>query len=162
MSEATARPLLDTLGRRNRRLADRECLDCGQFFRPKGANSKYCSRSCMWKNNGKHQGAKPTTPLSTYLRRFWSRVNKDQECWLWTGPKDWHGYGQFKANGRRYQAHCFAYLLAHGEIPAGLELDHLCRMPPCVKVDHLEAVTHAENIRRGYLWKRAKKHNLPN
>ncbi len=36
-----------------------------------------------------------------------------------------------------------------GPIPEGLELDHLCRVRHCVNPDHLEAVTHRENIRRG-------------
>jgi hypothetical protein len=29
--------------------------------------------------------------------RFWARVDKSGECWLWTGPRDKDGYG--KANG---------------------------------------------------------------
>jgi hypothetical protein len=37
-----------------------------------------------------------------------------------------------------------------GEIPEGLELDHLCRNTLCVNPDHLEPVTHAENIQRGH------------
>jgi len=34
-------------------------------------------------------------------------------------------------------------------VPQGLELDHLCRVSHCVRPEHLEAVTHAENVRRG-------------
>lgn len=36
-----------------------------------------------------------------------------------------------------------------GPVPDGLELDHLCRVHNCVNPAHLEAVTHAENVRRG-------------
>jgi hypothetical protein len=36
-----------------------------------------------------------------------------------------------------------------GSIPENLELDHLCRNPACVRPDHLEPVTHLENLRRG-------------
>lgn len=34
-------------------------------------------------------------------------------------------------------------------MPLGLELDHLCRQRDCVNPQHLEAVTHSENTRRG-------------
>ena len=45
-------------------------------------------------------------------------------------------------------AHRVAYELFVGPIPDGLELDHLCRRRNCINPDHLEAVTHAENIAR--------------
>ncbi|HEV2123202.1 MAG TPA: HNH endonuclease signature motif containing protein [Chloroflexota bacterium] len=48
------------------------------------------------------------------------------------------------------KAHRWAYEALVGPIPTGTELDHLCRNPACVRPDHLEPVTHAENIRRGY------------
>lgn len=44
--------LVDTLGRRNRLLDDKACLQCGLLFRPKHRSSKYCSRPCAWANNG--------------------------------------------------------------------------------------------------------------
>jgi uncharacterized protein (DUF1330 family) len=46
--------LLDTWGRRNRKHADKVCENCGAIYRPNRADSKYCSRPCMWANNGKH------------------------------------------------------------------------------------------------------------
>lgn len=80
--------------------------------------------------------------------RFWTKVNKTDTCWLWTAGK-WQGYGRYRAGTRNVLAHKHAYELANGPIPAGLELDHLCRVRECVRPDHLEAVTHAENVRRG-------------
>ena len=142
--------LTDTWGRRNRVHADRLCRECGKQFHPGSAEAKYCSRPCMWKNNGRNQGEKPKEELTTQIRRFWNQVDKSGECWLWTGTVDHTGYGQFQAARRRYKAHRLAYILAHGTIPSHLELDHLCRTPACVRVDHLEAVTHQVNIQRGY------------
>ena len=51
----TPAPLLDSLGRKNRMLEDRACPICGASFRPIKAASKYCSRPCMYKMNGKNQ-----------------------------------------------------------------------------------------------------------
>lgn len=81
-------------------------------------------------------------------RRFWRTVDRRgvDECWLWLGTLNSHGYGRY---GRR-MAHRMAYEFLVGPIPEGLTLDHLCRTPRCVNPAHLEPVTHQENIRRGY------------
>lgn len=65
-------------------------------------------------------------------------------CWIWNGSKDSGGYGQ----SRRTKAHRVAWTVIRGEIPEGLELDHLCSQPACCNPDHLEPVSHLENVRR--------------
>lgn len=76
-------------------------------------------------------------------------------CWLWTGAKNWTGYGQrsVRVDGkvRTARAHRMAYELLVGPIPEGLTIDHLCRVRHCVNPDHLEPVTMKENARRGVL-----------
>lgn len=69
---------------------------------------------------------------------------------LWLAGVQPAGYGKFWLTGRSVGAHRFAYVLAYGPIPEGLHIDHLCRVRACVAPDHLEAVTQAENNRRGY------------
>lgn len=69
-------------------------------------------------------------------------------CWLWTGATLPQGYGQFRLDGKGTTAHRAAWTLFRGPIPAGYQVDHLCRVKACVNPDHLEPVTQAENLRR--------------
>ena len=74
------------------------------------------------------------------------RVDKAEDgCWNWLGYKSKTGYGRCG----RVWAHRRAYELLIGAIPAGLEIDHLCRNRGCVNPGHMEVVTHQENQRRG-------------
>lgn len=84
-------------------------------------------------------------------KRFWSKVAlpNGEGCMLWMASKYPSGYGAFSLNGKMRYAHRIAYELAYGLIPDGLQTDHLCRVRHCVAPLHLEAVTQAENIRRG-------------
>ena len=82
-------------------------------------------------------------------RRFWLRVDKSGECWLWTGYLDPNGYGRFNHDRTQHMAHRWAWMLTgNGEIPEGMHLDHLCRVRNCVNPDHLEVVTPTENNHR--------------
>lgn len=88
--------------------------------------------------------------------RFWALVSVDTDpCWMWNGAKSQTGYGRFRCEGRTLQAHRFAYEDKVGPIPKGLELDHLCRNRACVNPAHLEPVSHAENNRRAWAYRRA-------
>lgn len=74
-------------------------------------------------------------------------INEDG-CWEWRGHTQANGYGSMSVNGRPQRTHRIAYEEYVGPIPAGLEIDHLCRNRSCCNPKHLEPVTRAENMRR--------------
>lgn len=84
--------------------------------------------------------------------RFFARVEPSPNgCLLWTGEVSRKGYGRFILDESRTRvlAHRWAYERERGPIPEGLQLDHLCRNPPCVNPDHVEPVSVRENVLRG-------------
>ena len=118
-------------------------------------------------------------PKPTTAERFWSKVNKDGpvpsnrpelgKCFVWTrGTTD--GYGSFfpgDDSGRQsMRAHVWAWEQKNGPVPEGLEPDHLCRNTLCIRLTHLELVTHRENVLRsqGSVWqvRAARTHCLRN
>lgn len=82
----------DTWGRQNRRLPDATCATCGALFRPRRSSSKFCSRPCMWKQNGgKNRIDGPTwwkTNRGYIVGRIWvngKRVHIKQHRWVVQG-----------------------------------------------------------------------------
>ncbi len=78
-------------------------------------------------------------------------IEDSSGCWIWQGARNPQGYGNryCKRRKRAFGAHRVYWEEAHGPVPEGYELDHLCRVPLCVNPDHLEPVSHATNIQRG-------------
>lgn len=100
------------------------------------------------------------------LNRFLNKINKQENgCWIWTGAtktgriRNGKGekYSVCTLRRKNEQAHRVLFRHYKREIQQGLEIDHLCRNTLCVNPDHLEAVTHSENVKRGTSWHKVAK-----
>jgi hypothetical protein len=131
-----------------RQLALPVCVTCGGTEKPiyKSGKCRPCYRKWLKDPDVK----RPST--RTREERFWEKVYKrgpvpDQRpelgrCWLWiAGINGGTGYGMFSIrHGQMMDAHRFSYLLAHGAIPEGHDVHHLCYVRRCVRPEHLQAL----------------------
>ena len=80
--------------------------------------------------------------------RFWSKVDKSGDCWLWTGAvkSEEFPYGIFKLEGKTVRAHRYSWELAERRKPRRLCVLHRCDNPRCVRPNHLFLGTRDDNI----------------
>ena len=121
----------------NSELKDFRCVACGCNFRKRRdrvGTRPFCTLTCRRSRAGE----------IARLLSFTDASNTAQ-CWIWRGKIAKTGYGVFC----QHNSHRRSYQLFVGEVPAGLSLDHLCRVRSCCNPFHLEPVTLQENLRRG-------------
>src|SRR3974390_1246612 len=90
--------------------------------------------------------APPRIPLAD---RFWTKVQKTNNCWLWTGATDLNGYGVIHTgNGCKLLkfAHRIAWQLTNCPIPDRLHVLHHCDVPLCCNPKHLFPGTQTDNM----------------
>lgn len=123
------------------RQPDCSVMGCGNEATAKGMCSTHRKRLL------KYGDTADRTP--TEVERFWRAVDVG-DCWEWMLSTTGNGYGVFSVSGKNALAHRWSYENLVEPVPDGLVIDHLCRNRLCVNPDHMEPVTNAENVRRGY------------
>lgn len=115
---------------------------------------------CDYHVSKRRQGKDPEEchPVRQYrdpVERFKARTEWDGDCLRWTGAcniRSGHGYFTSEKNGKKWNtyAHRYAWELANGPIPEGVLIDHSCRNPWCVNVEHLrfaDKSTNGQNVK---------------
>ncbi len=131
------------------------CSYCSKESLPPRRNSRRHADACprCWEfvrlRVGRH-GSPEAPKIPTVLERMESRIQPEPNtgCWLWTGATNSDGYGFVWHNRKNEYAHRVMYSEKVGQIPEGLQLDHLCEQKCCVNPSHLRATTARENILR--------------
>lgn len=104
---------------------------------------RYCSglgRSKAWRR-GKYSDFDPD--------KLWSNITKEPSgCWVWQGCTNSSGYGYIHLSGKNVGVHRLAYELTKSPIEEGKDIDHSCKNRRCCNPDHLEVVSHLENMSR--------------
>lgn len=160
LSQEKGPALFAAVGAKPRLLGSPDMADSTAGPNPSGLCMCGCGkRTPLASRNRKDSGWVKGQPLRYYpkhngpTRPFY--IVDDNDCWVWQRATTMQGgYGVIKDPHKgKVVAHRWYYEQAHGPVPDGMDLDHLCRNRLCVNPDHLEPVTRKENVHRGRLTK---------
>lgn len=116
-----------------------------------------------WAQSSRRGVLSPITTDETEDERWLRSFTVDEKTGCWNFIKNGKGsgknatagkgYGQFWWRGKKQMAHRYSWERVNGPIPAGTQLDHMCRNTFCVNPDHLQIVTQCENLLRMKCWR---------
>lgn len=83
------------------------------------------------------------------LDSLMERTRVEADCLIWTGSMRPNGYGTVVFQNRQRSVHAVVYHLLNPEFcfQVGTEIDHTCNNRACINPNHLQEVTHTENMR---------------
>lgn len=122
---------------------------CG---RPKNARS-LCSGHYRQLRLGEplHELRAQLPATASLEQRLWDKVERLHDCWEWRGATSDTGYGQFRVKGKTLYVHRVSWEIAGGHLADDVVIDHMCHNRICVRPEHLQAVTHKQNIENSRL-----------
>lgn len=96
----------------------------------------------QWVKTGETRPIRHGLNGSTVAQKLELNTRADRNCLRWTGNHSKAGYGMVVVGNRvKEYVHRLAYELAHGPVPDGMQVDHICRVRDCINIDHLQVVT---------------------
>lgn len=122
---------------------DNICNVSGCLKPKKGAGFCNAHHLRYWRHGDPLGGR--VTP-ETVHRYFTKMTERRGDCLIWKGSIKSGGYGSLKISGVEVATHRYAYEQVFGNIPSGLDIDHLCHVRECCNVRHLRAVTRKQNL----------------
>jgi hypothetical protein len=115
-----------------------KCKRCAQSFVATTRHQRFCSQACRYASR-----------LHAPLDRFWSKVQKTEDCWRWLAQIGPDGYGCFflKEYGRSIHAHRALYHMLSGhKLTPSDHVCHTCDNRWCVRPDHLFLAEREDNM----------------
>lgn len=119
--------LLDTLGRKNRKLEDKKCESCGKVFRPRVNTARFCSRPCLWSKNGGHNKK----------RESWFKNSKGYiEGRVWVDE-----HTQIRVKQHRWIVECYLGI----KLDPSVDVHHINGIKDDNRIENLEIIEHGKH-----------------
>lgn len=97
-----------------------------------------------WYKQGSPHTVKEVS-YNTPEEAFEARTEWQGDCLVWTGAKDYDGYGAIWDGSANQGTHKYSWEKVNGKVPFGLYVDHRCHNKSCCNIEHLRLATSSQN-----------------